>query len=161
MFIPSSTHVNTQEYVEDLILDIANGSEFKKETLLQVSLDGLKQKLFLVVYMQPFNLIWQNNHGNLIHAYVTICLKIHTYIIGHYNPSVGITTQLLIPLMLCALILYMSVQHLQFKVDSERQIFEKFFMAILFSLRVFARNLLRLSCRRIIFIFSFELGPNV
>ena len=108
MFIPSSTHVNTQEYVEDLILDIANGSEFKKETLLQVSLDGLKQKLFLVVYMQPFNLIWQNNHGNLIHAYVTICLKIHTYIIGHYNPSVGITTQLLIPLMLCALILYVS-----------------------------------------------------
>ena len=31
---------------------------------------------------------------------------------------------------------------LQFKVDSERQIFEKLFTAVLFTLRVFARNLL-------------------
>ena len=32
---------------------------------------------------------------------------------------------------------------LQFKVDPERQIFDKLFMAILFTLRVYARNLLR------------------
>ena len=37
---------------------------------------------------------------------------------------------------------------LQFKVDSERQIFEKLFMAILFTLRDFAKNLLRGNRRR-------------
>ena len=36
---------------------------------------------------------------------------------------------------------------LQLKVDSERQIFEKLFMAILFTLRGFTRNLLRGSRR--------------
>ena len=45
-------------------------------------------------------------------------------------------------------------RNLHFKVDSERQIFEKLFMVILFIyLRVFARNLLRGSQRRNIFIF--------
>ena len=44
---------------------------------------------------------------------------------------------------------------LQFKVDSERQIFEKLFMAILFTLRVFARNLLRGSRRRNTFCILF------
>ena len=39
----------------------------------------------------------------------------------------------------------------QFTVDSERQIFEKLFMAILFVLWVFARNLLRGNWRRNIF----------
>ena len=32
----------------------------------------------------------------------------HTYIIGHYNHAVKITTYLLTPFMLCALILYIS-----------------------------------------------------
>ena len=64
---------------------------------------------------------------------------IQTYIIDHFKPSVRITTQLLKPLMLYAL---------QFKVDAERQTFEKLFMAIFF----IARNLLRASHRRNIFI---------
>ena len=46
-------------------------------------------------------------------------------------------------------------RYLQFKVGSERQIFQKFSMAILFTLRVFARNLMSGSPRRYIFIFSF------
>ena len=46
-------------------------------------------------------------------------------------------------------------QDLQFKEDSEHYTFEKLFMAILFTLRVFARNLLRESSRINIFIFSF------
>ena len=37
---------------------------------------------------------------------------------------------------------------LQFKVDYERQIFEKLYMVILIALRVFARNLLRGSHQR-------------
>ena len=46
---------------------------------------------------------------------------------------------------------------LQFKDDSERQIFEKLSLAILFTLRAFARNLLRESHRRYIcFIFRFD-----
>ena len=46
---------------------------------------------------------------------------------------------------------------LQLKIDSERQIFlEKLFMAILFTLRVFARNLLRGKRRKkYVFIFRF------
>ena len=35
-------------------------------------------------------------------------LYFHTYIIDYFNPSVSITTYLLTPLMLCALILYIS-----------------------------------------------------
>ena len=55
--------------------------------------------------------------------------------------------------------------NLQFKVDSERQIFGKLSMAILFTLRDFARHLLRGSRRRNIFIFvvksdlGFKLEP--
>ena len=37
---------------------------------------------------------------------------------------------------------------LQFKDDSEQQIFEKIFMVDLFTFRVFARNLLGGNCRR-------------
>ena len=47
---------------------------------------------------------------------------IHTYIIGHYNPSARITNQLLTPLMLCVNFIR-EWRDLQFKVDSERQIF--------------------------------------
>ena len=42
---------------------------------------------------------------------------------------------------------------LQLKVDPELQIFEKLFMAILFTLRVFARNMPRSRLRRNIYIF--------
>ena len=78
-----------------------------------------------------------------------------TYIIGHYNTSVRITTQHLTPFMLCALILYMSVGDLQHRDDSEQQFFSlrNFFMAILFTPSVFARNLLRGSHWKNIFIF--------
>ena len=36
-----------------------------------------------------------------------IDFRLYTYIIGHYNPSVRITTLFLTPLILCTLILYM------------------------------------------------------
>ena len=58
--------------------------------------------------------------------------------------------------MLYGLILYISGETYSFKVDSEIQIFEKLFMAILFDLRVFARNLLRESSRRNTFCISFR-----
>ena len=77
--------------------------------------------------------------------------NLYTYIIGHYNPSVRIidlvshTTY-----VVCVNFIHMWWD-LQFKDDSEHQIiffFEKLFMAILFTLRVFARNLLRGNRRR-------------
>ena len=52
-----------------------------------------------------------------------------------------------IPLVQLIIILYVSGRDLQFNVESERQIFEKLFVAGLFALRAFARNLLR-GCRR-------------
>ena len=61
-------------------------------------------------------------------------------------------------------VVYVNFIH-EFKVDSERQILEKLFMAILFILRVFASHLLRRRRRRYIFVLMsdlwFELGRYV
>ena len=68
---------------------------------------------------------------------------IHTYIQNWLLPPLSSITSLrLTPLMLRVLILYMSG-------------LKNFFMSILFTLRVFARNLLRGSHRRNIFHISF------
>ena len=86
-----------------------------------------------------YNLCW------CIHTYI------HTYIIGHYNPSVRVID--LVPHTTYAL--YFNFIHkwrnLQFKVDSEGQILRNFSWQFLFTLRVFARNLLRRNPRRNIF----------
>ena len=67
----------------------------------------------------------------------------HTLTISHYNPSVRIIDQFLTPLMLCVLILYISGEIYNLKSTPNDRFFEKFFTAILFTLRVFARNLMR------------------
>ena len=66
----------------------------------------------------------------------------HAYIIGYFNPSVSITTYLLIPL-------------------DTKQIFEKLFMEILVTLRVFTRNLLREEVAEEIFFSYFVLMPDL
>ena len=71
----------------------------------------------------------------------------HTYIIGHYNPSVRITALLAKPLMLYLFILYVS--------DGTYSFFRNFFMADLFTLRVFVKNQLRGKSRTEIFFFSY------
>ena len=73
---------------------------------------------------------------------------IHTYIIGHYNRSVRITAQLLPPLMLCALILYISSGSYSLTLTLNNRFLGNFFMAVLFTLSVFARYLLRGNRRR-------------
>ena len=75
---------------------------------------------------------------------------IHTYIIVHYNPSVRIIDQVSHTTYVVCVNFRHKWRDLQFKVDSELQIFffEKLFMAILFTLRVFARNLLGGNRRR-------------
>ena len=62
------------------------------------------------------------------------------YIIGHYNPSVRITAQLLTPLMLCVLILYESGGTYSLTSTLNDRFFGNSFTTDLFTLRVFARN---------------------
>ena len=56
---------------------------------------------------------------------------IHTYIIGHYNPSVRNPTSLLTPSMLYALILYMIGGTYSLKLTPKDRFFRSFFMTIL------------------------------
>ena len=70
-------------------------------------------------------------------------LHTYTYIIGHYNPSVSIIDLASHTTYVVCVSFIHKWWDLQFKVDSKRQIFKKLFMAILFTLRVFARNPLR------------------
>ena len=65
-----------------------------------------------------------------------------TYIIGNHNFLVRIIDIVAHTTYVVCVTFTHKWQDLQFKVDSERLIFEKLFMAILFSHRVFARNLL-------------------
>ena len=88
-------------------------------------------------------------------------LYIHTYIIGHYNPSV-LTDQLLKPLLLGALTLNVSRGAFSLTPTPNDNFLRNFFMAGLFTLRVLARNLLRGNRRRNIFFFSyFVLMPDL
>ena len=57
--------------------------------------------------------------------------------------------------MLCVLILYINGRTYSLKSTPNDRFFEKLFMAILFTLRVFARNLLRGNRRRYTFPISF------
>ena len=75
----------------------------------------------------------------------------HTYIISKYNPSVRIIDLVSHPTFVACVNFLHKWLHLQFKVDSERQIFEKIFMAILFTLGIFPRNILRWNRRRNVF----------
>ena len=89
---------------------------------------------------------------NSTHRMSLLVDNIHIYIIGHYNPSVRISTQLLASLMLCALILYVSGETYSLTATDYLR---NFFMAGLFTLKFFTGNLLRGSRRRNIFHISF------
>ena len=75
-----------------------------------------------------------------------------TYIIGHYNPSVGIID-------LVSHTSYVVCVNFIYKWR-ERQIFKKLFMTALIALRVFARNLLRgIRRKNTFFVFCFDIWP--
>ena len=88
--------------------------------------------------------------------YVQHLTYICTYIISYYNPSVRITAQLLTSLMLCRLILYVSGGTYSLTSTPNDRFLRNFFMAGLFTLRVFARTLLRGSRQRNIFHTSWQ-----
>ena len=72
---------------------------------------------------------------------------IHTYIIGHYNPSVRIT-DLVSHTHLCMLILNISGGTYSLKSIPNDRFFRELFKAILFTRRVLGRNLLTGNRRR-------------
>ena len=76
------------------------------------------------------------------------------YTIRNAGPN-NTTLQFLTPLMLCMLILYISVGTYNLKSTPNDRFFEKLFMAIWFTLRVFARNPLRGNRRRNTFCILF------
>ena len=82
-------------------------------------------------------------------------LYLHTYIIGHCNPSVRIIDLVFHTTYVVCFTFIHKWRDLLFKVESERQFLEKLFMAILFTLRIFARNLLRE-----LFVFCFLVWPG-
>ena len=82
---------------------------------------------------------------------------IHTYIIGHYNPSVRIIDLVSHTTYFVCVNFIDKWRDLQFTVDTERQIYflRNFSWQFLFTLRVFARNLLRGNRRRNTFRIAF------
>ena len=76
---------------------------------------------------------------------------IHILIIGHYNSLVGIAAWLLLPLILCAVNLYVSGWTCSLTLTPNDRFLRNFFMEYLFTLRVFARNLLGANGLRNIF----------
>ena len=81
---------------------------------------------------------------------------IHTYIIGHYNPSVQIIDLVSHTTYIVCVNFIHKWRDLQFKVDSERQIFWETFHGNFYLLsEFFARNLLRGNPRRYTFRISF------
>ena len=80
-------------------------------------------------------------------------MPIHTYVIGHYNLSVRITTKLPITLLFCVLILSSRAYSLNSTMNE--RFLRSFFMVILFILTVCTRYQVKGIPWRNIFIFSF------
>ena len=94
-----------------------------------------------------------NQHCVNIFCFITRC---YTYIIGHYNPSVRIIDLVSHTTYVVCFNFIHQWRDLQFKVDSERQIFWEIFHGnFICILRVFVRNLLRGNRRRNNFRISF------
>ena len=88
-------------------------------------------------------------------------LTIHTFIIGHYNPSVRIKAQLLTPLMQCVNFIRKR-RELQFNVDSERQISEKVFHGRFISSQNFCqKSAERKSTKKYFSYFIFDDSPRI
>ena len=87
---------------------------------------------------------------------------IHTYIIGHYNPSVRIVGLVSHTTYVVCVNFIHKRRDLQFKVDFEQQIFEKLFMAIF----IYSQSFCQKSAERkspkkyfLYFVLIFGLGP--
>ena len=86
-------------------------------------------------------------------------IHIHTYIIGHYNSLIRITAQLFTLIMRYALILYQYVS--EWALTLNDRFLRTFFMAGLFTVRVFTTDLLGENRRRNISFFSYFVSYNI
>ena len=97
----------------------------------------------------------EKERAKCVHNGLYISLIKYTYNFGRYNPSVRIIDTIYVA---CVNFIH-KWRDLQFKVNFERQIFlRNFSWQFLFTLRVFARNLLRGNRQRNTFRISFGLG---
>ena len=113
------------------------------------SLKSTSNDKFLIKFPWHFNYVMLVFHLNEILYEIVILLKdIHTYIIGHYNPSVRIID-------LVSHTTYVVCFLWSLKSTPNDRFFEKLFIAILFTLRAFARNLMRGNRQRNTFCISF------
>ena len=83
----------------------------------------------LLIALHILKVTNQNNCIVLIGIFHTQALLLH-YTIGHYNPSVRIIDLVSHTTYDVCVNFIHKWRDLHFKVDSERQIFEKFFMAV-------------------------------
>ena len=104
-----------------------------------------------------FSYRWHSENRNCAHTN-----NIHTYIIGHCSPAVRIIDLVSHTAYVVCVNFIHKWRDLQFKVESERQIFlRNFSWQFLFTLRVFGRNLLRGNRRRNAFCtFCFDVWPG-
>ena len=99
-------------------------------------------------------------HIILLICYITLFLDIwyHTYIIGPLDRIINLVSHTTYAV---GVNFMQKSQGLQFNVGSVRQIFfEKLFLALLFTLRVFARNLREEIAEEILFKFYFDVWPG-
>ena len=100
---------------------------------------GLDKYIFKIIIIFAFV-----NYSTICHFWPWHYFSaIHIYITGHYSPSVRITAKLLTPLMLCVLILFVSVGTHSLTSTLKDKFLRNIFIAGLFTLKVFSRNLLR------------------
>ena len=83
--------------------------------------------------------------------------SVHTYIIGHYNPSVTIIDLVSHTTYVVCVNFTYKRRDLQFKVDSERQIFWETFHGNFYLLSEFLSEM----AEEILFVFSFDVWPGI
>ena len=89
------------------------------------------------------------------------CTYIHTYIIGHYNPSVRIIELVSHTTYVVCVNFIHKWRDLQFKVDSERQIFWETFHGNFFLLSEFFPEICwEEIVEEILFVFHFDVWPG-
>ena len=103
-------------------------------------------------------IVWSRRLSKRNKISMTIHTYIHNWPLQAFSQYYGLASHTIH--VVCANFIH-EWRDLQFKVDSERQIFEKLFHGRFITLRVFATNLLRGNRRRNIFffIFRFDIWP--
>ena len=143
---------NAIQTLNEIILRFAYCSRYHLYSRTNVLYGKVRGRLSRRGFRLLFN---ELNCCSVNKPYLQSSKGIHTYIIGHYSPLIRTTTQHLTPLMLCALILYMSGGIYNLKSTSNERFLCNISCQFLFTFRALARNLLRERAAKIFFHISF------